>query len=280
MTSICRLLPHLLFIAVVSGTGAFEAIVWGQDDWEVEEDAPARPGPLAPAASERPENAFDQMVFRGNGNARQEKKRLESLLTLQVESVELACGLSDAQKRKLQLAGCGDMKRFFGSVEENRKMFRKVRNDRNKINQFWQDIQPLQAKLNSGFFDDVSLFHKVLRRTLDSEQFAKYEQQESERRKFRYEAKIGLVVAMLENGMPLRDEQRQRFVKLLVDETQPPRRFGQSQYDYYVVLFQAAKLPENKLKPIFDDAQWRALSQQFAQAKAMERTLRKNGIVP
>ncbi len=118
---------------------------------------------------------------------------------------------------------------------------------------------------------------KVLQRTLDPEQTAQLEQQETARRKFRYEAKVGLVVAALESGIPLRDEQRQKLLKVLLEETRPPRQFGQ--YDYYVVLYQAAKLDEGKLKPIFDDDQWRALTQLFAQIQGIEAHLKRTGVL-
>jgi hypothetical protein len=275
------LLPCWLLIVPAFGTGFLEGVAWGQDDWEGEEEVVAPEGGAVHMGLQIPEAQFDHWVFGGGArNASQGRERIESLLTLHMESVDRACGLSDDQKRKLQLAGRGDIKRFFASVEEVRTKFREARNDQHRFNQIWQDVQPLQTKVNSGFFDDVSLFYKVLKRTLGPEQSAKYERQELERRKFRYETKIGLAIAILENGMPLRDQQRQRFMNVLVKETQPPKRFGQAHYDYYVVMLHAAKLPEGKLKPIFDDAQWRALSQQFTQAKAMEPTLRSSGIIP
>ncbi|HLQ43829.1 MAG TPA: hypothetical protein VK137_03800, partial [Planctomycetaceae bacterium] len=199
----------------------------------------------------------------------------ETQLKLQAEEVDRACGLTEAQKKKLQLAGRGDIKRFFERVEELRKKFLLVRRDQQKFNEIWQDIQPLQMTLNSGLFDDQSFFHKTVRRTLTAEQAGHYEQVERERRQFRYRAKVELVVATLENGLPMRDEQRQKLIRLVLDETQPPRKFGQ--YDYYVVMLQVSKLPENKLKPLFDNAQWKIMRQQFDQVKGMEQFLKQNG---
>ena len=80
---------------------------------------------------------------------------------------------------------------------------------------------------------------------------------------------------MLDNGLPLADEQRQKLVALLLAETKPPKRFGP--YDYYVVTVQMAKLPEEKLKPLFDDAQWRMLRQQLNNMRAMEQWLKQSG---
>jgi hypothetical protein len=233
---------------------------------------------LAAPAFEIPIDNFDQWVFGGGRNAQQGRQRLKSQVALQVEALDSICGLSDKQKAKLRLAASGDMKRFYDDVDVVRQQFLKVRRDQNAFNQIWQDIQPLQTRVNSGLFGEDSLLHKIAKRTLDAQQRAKYEEADLERRKFRYEAKVAVVLAMLESGVPLRDEQRQRFLKVLVEETQPPKKFGQ--YDYYVVMHQAAKVPEGKLKPIFDDAQWRALRQQFRQARGMEAFLQKNGFLP
>ena len=67
-------------------------------------------------------------------------------------------------------------------------------------------------------------------------------------------------------------------MKLLLDETEPPRKFGQQ--TYYVVLYQAGTLEEEKLKAIFDDAQWQAINQLVSQAKVMKTHLESSGFVP
>ncbi len=64
---------------------------------------------------------------------------------------------------------------------------------------------------------------------------------------------------------------------MLVTETPPPPVFGRADYTY--LMFQAAKLPEAKVKPIFDAAQWRLLSRQFNNAQMMEQWLRQNQLI-
>lgn len=273
----CLLLQRLLTLAVILLTVTCGTVLRAQDDDfdDEEEDAPAE---VQVAAV--PMKQFDQWVF-GHGNnhgAKSTKKRLESLLTLHVDSISQICDLSEAQNQKLILAGHGDIKRFYDSVNKVRVKFLAMRNDQNQRNQIWQITQPLQMKLNAGIFDEKSLFHKVRKRLLKPEQVTKYEEVESERRRFRYEASVGMAVSKIEQGMPLRDEQRNQLLKLLLEETRPPKIFGQ--HDYYVVMFQASKIPEKKLRPIFDDAQWRALSKQLNQVKGMGEFLKKNNILP
>lgn len=224
------------------------------------------------------ESNFDQWVFRGAQNAKQGIRRLESQLKLRVEAIDHVCGLTDAQVAKLNLAGSGDIKRFLDDVEVVRRKFMKVRRNRKAINQIWQDIQPLQTKMNAGLFADSSFFHKVLKRTLNAEQSSKQDEADRERRVFRYHARLNLVLQMLERSMPLRAAQRKDLIEILKRETQPPRVFGQ--YDYYVVMYQMAKVPPQKLKPIFDEAQWKALQQYTQQARGMEHWLKQMKILP
>ncbi len=225
---------------------------------------------------EMPENQFDQWVFQNFPTATGARKKLEQMLTLQMDDVDRACQLSDAQKKKLLLAGRGDILRFFESVEVVRKKFLLVRKDQQKFNEIWQDISPLQVKFQAGLFSDDSFYHKTLRNMLKGEQLSKYSEIDNERRKFQYRAKVELVVAMLENALPLRDEQRQKVIALIVEETKPPRSFGQQQ-DYYIVMWNISKIPEKTLKPLFSDAEWKVLNQQFAQVRGLEQWLKQSG---
>ncbi len=82
----------------------------------------------------------------------------------------------------------------------------------------------------------------------------------------------------LEQTLKLTANQRRRLEKLLIEETRAPKAFGS--YDYYGLIFQAAKIPEDKLKPIFDDDQWQALTQQFQEVRGMKKLLNNGGFLP
>jgi hypothetical protein len=225
------------------------------------------------------DNQFDQWVFGGpmnSGAAR--RNRLESLLTLQVDHVARACNLSEIQKRKLVLAGKGDIKRFLDKVDEKRKKFEKVKTDQNKINEIYQELQPLQVALNSGLFNEGSLFSKTLKNTLEGEAATRFEKVANEKRRFRYHAKVELAVAQLDQSVGFSDEQRSKLVDVIMSETRPPARYGQ--YDYWVVMYQAGRIPESKVRPQFDDKQWALLKRQFDQMRGMGNWLRSAGMLP
>ncbi len=202
---------------------------------------------------------------------------LKSQLALQVESVARACRAFRRPTGETATGGRGRPETAARTIDEFRDKFREVGQDQQKLNAIGREASVLQTKMQTGIYDDSSLFQKVLRQTLNREQSVRYERQERERRKFRYEAKIELVLSNLENSIVLRAEQRQRLVKLLLDETEPPKKFGP--YDFYLVLFQAGKLGEAKLKPILDDAQWQSLKKVLDQYRGMERFLPVTGIL-
>ena len=64
---------------------------------------------------------------------------------------------------------------------------------------------------------------------------------------------------------------------MIVEET-PARR--SSSYDFYIVLYQLARLPEERLKPIFHDAQWNVMTSMLVRAKGFQQMLSKQGLLP
>jgi hypothetical protein len=262
----------LAALVVLCLMGLMGARVVAQD----EEDEPAA---LAePVAQfEIPENQFDSWVFQTFPDAHSARKKLDEKLDLLAEDIERACQLSESQRQKLRLAGRGDILRFFDQVEVVRQKFLLVRKDQNKFNQIWQDISPLQVRFQAGLHDSDSLFVKTLRNMLDDRQRVAYDKIDGERRRLQYRARVELIVAMLDNVLPLREQKRQKFISLILEKTKPPRHFGQQ--DYYVVMWNISKIPEADLKALFDDTEWKILREQFHQVRGMEEWLKQSGLL-
>ncbi len=184
-------------------------------------------------------------------------------------------GSRKARRTSFGSPDAGDIKRFFDKVEALKRKFQQGQNDPNT--NIWQEIQPLQVELNAGLFGDDSIYAKTIRRTLSPDQSARFESLARERTTVRFRATVEWFVAHLDKGLGLTEDQRQRFVELLVNETRAPRKFGQG--DYWYLMLRMAGLPESKLKPIFDAPQWRLLSRQFVPAKAMAQRLKAAGVL-
>lgn len=268
-----RTLACVLLFGIVGESFVDGRLALAQDDWDAGKE-PINP----PAAVQFQLPDFDHWVFRGKKRA-QIKQMFMARAAVQIDSFALNYDLSDAQRKKLELAARGDVRRFLRKADEIRKTYELAKHDQRKLNEIMHAIQPIQKEIQAGtIFNDDSLLRKTLKNTLTGEQSDKYEQQQVQRRRFTYEAKIEYALVALESGVPLREQQCKQFVKLLLEETEPPKSFGrQPQYE---VFFMASTIDEEKLKPIFDDAQWQAIKRLLIQAHAMDSNLKRNGFFP
>jgi hypothetical protein len=223
------------------------------------------------------EAQIEQWVFQQDHSSAQARRKLESQLTIEVDDIDRACKLTDLQKAKLQLAGRGDIKRFFDRVEGIKQKSRLKQRANDHFNEVFQDVQPLQSHLQAGLFGPDSLLRKSLSSTLNNAQKSQYDSILRERSEFRHRATIELILTMVEQGTPLRDSQRRDFAALLSKHTRPAPR--PSQYEYMLVLRDLGRLPEAKVKAIFDRAQWRTVSLVLNQYRGMDPFLRQNGLL-
>ncbi len=243
----------------------------GQDDL----DDPEEPPVVNNVAID--ESNFDRWVY-GNmgGTGANARDRLESLLTLNIDEADRVCKLTDAQKKKLRLAGHGDLKRFLERVDEARRVFHRLNRDQNNINAIYQETVPLATMLRAGLFGDESFFGKTLRTTLDPEQAGRYRANLEEKARFRYRAKVTVAVANLDAAVGLTADQRRKLVELVIRETRLPVKSA-ANYENYVVLYKMSRLPEEKFRPILDEARYRDLNRQLQQSRNMEQFLKANG---
>jgi hypothetical protein len=261
----------LLLLLLVFASPSARAQAFGEE----EEEAPVQ---QQPGMFLMNDVQLDSWIFNGAGTSAAARTRLGSQLTLQVEDIGRRCALTDPQRQKLLVAGHGDIKKFFDRVEAAKRKFEGVKNDQNKFNEIWQDIQPIQTAYTLGVFNDGSLFSKTLKKALDTDQLAKNEAAERERTLYRYHARLDLAVEMLNSSVGFSTDQRNRLLKLIDNEVRPPKRMGQN--DYYAVLYLISRIPESKIKPIFNDHQWKMLDRSLTQAKGFEQWIKQSGFVP
>jgi hypothetical protein len=239
-----RVIPALTLLAAMA-TGS---VSWAQ---EADDDEPQKPPPrrrrVAPA-----EEAWAFGMKRAEAQA-----RVETRLNLEIEWIERCCRITEEQKKKLQITGRGDLKRFFDRVDEVRRKRRDAGDNQARRDEIDMEMQSLQAQLTEELPFHGSMFAKTLTRTLSDRQMAAYREALRESRRFRLRAEVDLVVEVFDMAAGCSDEQRQRLTKLLLEETRLPSKADE---EFQVVLAQAVRLPEAKLRSIFDDSQWRPLS--------------------
>jgi hypothetical protein len=262
----------MLFLALLAAFVLTTPARAQPDPDDEDEDAP-RPAPRVQMGWT--DETLDQWIFQNQGSFSGVRKHLDELLALQLEHIDRACRLTEAQKKKLNLSGRGDIKRFFSIYEEVKRKFQRVKNDQQAMQEIWQDISPLQTMIQSGLFLEDSFLLKSLPHTLTSEQLERYQAVTNQRHAFRHRADIELAVRILELNVPMRAAQRRELIALLLQITKPPRKT--TQYAYYALQYRLAQLPEEKLKPLFDEAQWKVVNAQLNQARGMGQWLKQSG---
>ncbi len=226
-----------------------------------------------------PDEQFEAWVFGQDRNAAGARKRFDALLALQIDEIDRTCQLSAAQKAKLHLIGRGDIKRLLDDYDRAKQRFNAMNNDVQRIQEIMADVRPLQLSIQAGPFASKSLLAKSLRNALTGEQFAHYDAVQGERKKYRHRAQIELAVAQIEQGMPLRDAQRKALIELLTAEVKPVRTAVVGPYEFYLFMDRLGRVPEEKIRPLLSDAQWKALRRQIAQFAMIVPNLRQAGLL-
>ncbi len=281
-----------LIVAVISLLGADQPPkLTVEDDDEL----------VAAAVAERQfvlsEQQFDQMIFgagartaqvvrEANGVQRIEmvtaataadlRKRLESALATKIQSLDAQCSLNNAQKKKLGLAGRGDIHQFFSRVAEMRPKLTAAPLTRARYTELMSELQPLRTVLSQGVFEENSLYRKTLQRALTDEQHRRLQvlvrQQQA--------AAIDTVLNNVErtnSQVKLDGETRRKVIELLVERGRfPPTS---TPYMQYIVLLEANRLEEHLL-PLLGETYWQTFQTQVVLARRFEPTLRRNGQWP
>ena len=136
-------------------------------------------------------------VFGDVRNADAAMKQLESTLRTKVDELAFPGAASDAQQKKLELAGQVDIRRFLERVDDLKRQGQEIKGDANRSFQLHQQAQILQLLLKGGLFNDESLFAKTARHVFTSEQL---ERADRERTAFQHRAQVERAAALLQNS--------------------------------------------------------------------------------
>jgi hypothetical protein len=199
---------------------------------------------------------------------------LEKLLASRIRDLQDAYGLTETQAKKLHLAGRGDIKRYVDRLVSLVKLSTEI--DFSDDSLLGIDLRDLE-KTRDRLFDDGSLFSKTVVNTLSQDQLDRIDAVDRHTNMRLYRDAVTQATRGLAGLANLSTKQTEELSNLILAETRPPRRFGQS--DYALVMFQASRLPESKLKPIFLEAQWKLLKQHVESWNDAEQFLKSEGFV-
>lgn len=216
-----------------------------------------------------------QNVFRNQQSVEGARQNATDALQVQVDFVALIGTLTESQRAKLELAGRGDIHRFFDDFEGYLRTAPTGQITMQQWNDVWQGLQPLRTRYSAGLHGPGSLFRKTIPAALDAQQRTAYEQLETERSRRHYLALIRATLSVIDGQIPLTTRQREQITRVVMEKTKPPRTYGQSYYQYYIVLYQMSGI-EDDLKPLFEENEWDLMQKILQQGRQYEHMLRNN----
>ncbi|WP_422924837.1 hypothetical protein [Singulisphaera sp. PoT] len=217
-------------------------------------EAPAKPE--VDAEINQAEGVFNYWMRMIESSAPILRRQLEQGLALRVNYIEQTCGISPAQKRKLELSGRGDIERHFKLVEEKKVLFRRFLKDEAKRSQITSDLQALTYRSPLEVFDAKSIFGKTTKAILSPEQYRRYEEGLKAREEFQIRAALEQAISVLDAAIGLDDEQRGQFLSLFRKHADQLKQVDVDFKDPMSLVSQAWRLPEASVKAILDDEQW------------------------
>lgn len=257
MDGLHRVRSRAILAATMVAVMAMGSISSAQEGEEGEAEKPPARGPR----DARGEQWTSQMRLKT-------RARLETRLAMEIEHIERTCRITGEQKKKLELAGLGDLKRSLDRIDTAGKNLNAARGDEKERQMLVQEIETVRRQILAELPGQGPMFAKTLPRVLNDDQMATYREGLRASRTLRHRACVDITVEVFDITAGCSDVQRQRLTELLLRETRLPSK--QCDEDV-VVLAQAVRLPEAKLRPIFDAAQWRALSPMIGEMVAQSK---------
>jgi hypothetical protein len=123
---------------------------------------------------------FDELVYGAGSSEADVQARLDIRLQQKLEKVDRICGLTDTQKRKLQLAGRGDIKRLIDRAEKLRAKcdghseIANVNHFRKWTEELRSETNVLRQSFDAGPPAADSLLAKCMKAVLTAEQISKF----------------------------------------------------------------------------------------------------------
>lgn len=224
------------------------------------------------------ENGVRRVVTESVSGAGMARKRMESAIESELQWIESRCRLTDVQKKKLRLAGRGDIGTFFSRAEELRAKVVGRALDQQEYNELSMEMSRLRMMTQNGLLNEASLFRKTLRRTLDDQQRAEYQQLLRQRQLDAVAAglsafdRVGNVNNAQVVSLKLSPEIRQKVGELIVAQGRLPE--SPNSYMHYIVMLEADRIAD-QVQPLMDEVQWEAFQKLVTQAKRVEPSIRR-----
>jgi len=217
-------------------------------------------------------------------------ERARELGRKRIDRMAAACALTAEQQRRLALAVESDARRFAHEVEAIRTPYIGRQIDMNDQagqkawHAFQQDVAKCRDRLRHVFHEG-SLFAAATASILDDRQQASLAAEDEARRSFQWRAMVLETMSKLDESLGLDQRQYDAISAELLAHEPPlrndPQAMGRidSNMRRHIVLMVLAELDAKPLRNAVSERQWRVLSLQMNQGRAMRSAIEAQGLL-
>ncbi len=200
--------------------------------------------------------------------------RLQQELTNKSKILVDACAealqLEEEQVEQLRFACRGDVIRVMQEITEldihtRHVDMQEMGRNQEEMQKIWPLVMPARSKIDEGLHSKGSLFEKSLKSILTAEQQVSFEKQNREKQTRLIVATTKLTLLEFEKQVPLTADQRNRIIKL-VEESPKPKLVSEGMA-YYLGIVVLSKLPEDKVREILKEEQFKTFKKTFQNAQ-------------
>ena len=236
-------------------------------------------GARAQRVSRTPERdaAIELQIFARHKTAEAARRFADLTLTEIIGRIDRDCHLAPDQKRKLNLAGQGDISRFFHRVEA----FKTEMYNRTEVPPGTEPavaIRSMAICFQSGLFHDGSLLRKSLPTVLDTDQLAAYFVGVEKDRQRRHDVSIKNLIVLVGETTPFTPQEREQFQAVIKTEIPPCKSEGP--FGVYYLVIQAGRLAKKQPDKFPNQRQREFLINFMHETEGFERILRDAGYFP
>ena len=110
------------------------------------------------------DGSFDDWAFGGEDGEKRFRGQLDSLLGGELQALERTFRLTATQRRRLRLAGRGDIKHLLDHVDDSRAEFERACQDVRQLPELQTRLLLIDVRISKGLFQADSILAKTLRK--------------------------------------------------------------------------------------------------------------------
>lgn len=222
------------------------------------------------ASAQQANNQILQSYVLQGKDANRLQQELTNKSKVLVDACSEALQLDEGQVEQLRFACRGDVMRIMQEITEldihtKHVDMQEMGRNQEEMQKIWPLVMPARSRIDEGLHSKGSLFEKSLKSILTADQQVNFEKQNQEKQTRLIVATTKLTLLEFEKQVPLTADQRNRIIKL-VEESPKPKLVSEGMA-YYLGIVVLSKLPEEKVREILNEEQFKTFKKTFQNAQ-------------